>query len=92
MNDGSFVGDVLCPLDDPLDGRGLDDSLSGNLWHVVPDMLNGVVFSRQDLSWNRFHVATLLVLGDGALPGHHLSVLTDLIVHDCPLIGNVLKA
>jgi len=92
VNDGSFVGDVFCPLNDPLNRCGLDDSLSGNLWHVVPNMLNGVVFSRQDLSWNGFHVAALLELGDGALPGHHFGVLTDLIVHDWPLVRDVLKA
>jgi hypothetical protein len=87
-----FVGDVLCPLDDPLDGRGLDDSLSSDLWHVVFDMLNGVVFGRQDFPWDSLHVSSLLVLGDSALPGYHLGVLTDLKVHDWSLIGDVLKA
>jgi hypothetical protein len=87
-----FVGDVLCPLDDPLDGRGLDDSLSSDLWHVVFNMLNGVVFGRQDFPWDSLHVSSLLVLGDSALPGYHLGVLTDLKVHDWSLIGDVLKA
>jgi hypothetical protein len=85
-------GDVFSPLNNPLNRCGLDNGLSGNLRHIVPDMLNGVVFSRQDFPWNSFQIATLLVLGDGALPGHHLSVLSDLIVHDGPLVGDVLKA
>jgi len=92
MDDGSLEGNVFGSLDDSLNRRGLNNGLGGNLWHIVPDMLNGVVFGRQDFPWNSFHITALLVLGDGALPGHHLSVLTDLIVHDCPLIGNVLKA
>jgi len=92
MNDCSLEGDVFGPLNDPLNGRGLDNGFSSNLRHIVPDMFNGVIFSRQDFPWNSFHIAAFLVLGDGALPGHHLSILTDLIVHDGPLIGNVLKA
>jgi len=92
MDDSSFVRDVFCPLDDPLNRCGLNNSLSSNLWHIVFDMLNGVVFSRQDFPWDGLHVATLLEFSDGALPGHHFSVLTDLIVHDWSLIGDVLKS
>lgn len=55
-------------------------------------MLNGIVVSSVDSARNGLEIPSFLELGDGALPGHHFSVLADFVVHDLLLVRNIFEA
>ena len=91
MDDLSLNGNVLSPLDNSLDGDGLDSSFRDNLGNVLLKVFDGIVVDLGDLPWDGLGVPPLLILSDGPLLGDPLSPLTDFIIGDSLLEGDVLN-
>ena len=91
MDDLSLNGNVLSPLDNSLDGDGLDSSFRDNLGNVLLKVFDGIVVDLGDLPWDGLGVPPFLILSNGPLLGDPLSPLANLVVSNALLEGDVLN-
>lgn len=91
-NDLPLHWDVLGPLDDSLDGDGLDGSFGDDLWDVLSQVLNGIIVSLSHLSRDCLEVSSLFIVGDSDLFWNSLNPFSNFVVSDSLLEGDVLDS
>jgi hypothetical protein len=84
--------DVLGPLDDAFHRNSFDGRFRNDLGSVLPQVLNGILINLSDISRGCLHIPPLLIFSDSPLVKNPLSPLTDLVVSDPLLEGNIINS